>query len=57
MAIKAKSDKTHERLKGTQQLRGTPAGGHAPNGTTGPPSGSEKFDSKSWAREIDAAFN
>jgi hypothetical protein len=57
MAIKAKSDKTHERLKGTQQLRGTPAGGSSPNGTTGPPSGSEKFDSKSWAREIDAAFN
>jgi hypothetical protein len=56
-ALKAKSDKTHERLKGTQQLRGTPAGGHAPNGTTAPSTGNGKFDSKSWASEFEAAFN
>jgi hypothetical protein len=57
LAIKAKSDKTHERLKGTQQLRGTPSGGVAPNGTTAPPSNSGKFDSRSWAQEFEAAFN
>jgi hypothetical protein len=57
LAIKARSDKTHERLKGTQSLRGTPAGGVAPNGTTAPSTGNGKFDSKSWAAEFEAAFN
>jgi len=57
LAIKAKSDKTHERLKGTQSLRGTPAGGIAPNGATAPSAGGGKFDSQSWAKEFDAAFN
>jgi hypothetical protein len=56
-ALKAKSDKTHERLKGTQQLRGTPAGGIAPNGTTAPGSSGGKFDSRSWAQEFESAFN
>jgi len=56
-AVKAKSDKTHERLKGTQQLRGTPGGGVAPNGTTAPATGGGKFDSRSWAQEFEAAFN
>jgi hypothetical protein len=55
--IKARSDKTHQRLQGTQSLRGTPAGGSAPNGTTAPASGNNKFDSKSWANEFEAAFN
>jgi len=56
-AIKAKSDQTHKRLAGTQSLRGTPAGGNAPNGTTAPPASGSKFDSKSWANELEAAFN
>jgi len=56
-AIKAKSDKTHERLKGTQSLRGTPAGGIAPNGASAPTPGGGKFDSKSWSQEFDAVFS
>jgi len=56
-AVKAKSDSTHRRLASTQQLRGTPAGGIAPNGTAAPSPGNGKFDSRSWAAELESAFN